>query len=95
MDPEPHPHVRGVWLAALLGRPGVPAAGGLQPDLLGYQKNGRYSHGSKVTEQPAIVDRVLIPKDLAPGPYVVSWRWDCEQTAQIWAGCGDVVVTAS
>lgn len=25
-----------------------------------------------------IVDEVLIPQDLAPGAYVVGWRWDCE-----------------
>ena len=37
--------------------------------------NGTYTKNSKVVEMPAIVDKVLIPKDLAPGPYVVSWRW--------------------
>jgi len=41
-----------------------------------------------------IVDQVQIPADLLPGDYVISWRWDCEQTPQIWSGCGDVTVTA-
>ena len=26
-----------------------------------------------------IVDTVLIPKTLAPGAYVLGWRWDCEE----------------
>jgi hypothetical protein len=41
-----------------------------------------------------ISDMVLIPKDLVPGDYVLSWRWDCEETAQIWSNCADVTVTA-
>ena len=40
----------------------------------------------------AIVERVLILKDLAPGEYVLSWRWDCEQTPQVWNSCADVTV---
>eukprot|EP01052_Picozoa_sp_SAG31_P005611 SAG31_NODE_249_length_19118_cov_47.456195_9_plen_181_part_00 len=28
----------------------------------------------------SIVDRVIIPKDLPAGDYLISWRWDCEQT---------------
>eukprot|EP01043_Picozoa_sp_COSAG02_P047377 COSAG02_NODE_4536_length_5241_cov_6.296383_3_plen_241_part_00 len=31
-----------------------------------------------------IVDRVVIPADLEAGDYLLSWRWDCEQTHQIW-----------
>ena len=27
--------------------------------------------------------------------YVVSFRWDCEQTKQIWSSCGDVTIKAS
>ena len=26
-----------------------------------------------------------------PGEYVLSFRWDCEQTPQIWAGCSDII----
>ena len=43
---------------------------------------------------PAIVDTVRLPADLPAGDYVVGWRWDCEMTAQVWAGCGDVSVVA-
>lgn len=41
-----------------------------------------------------ISDMVLIPKDLKPGEYVLGWRWDCEETAQIWQNCADVTITA-
>jgi len=37
---------------------------------------------------------VEVPAGLAPGEYVVSWRWDVEQTEQVWQNCGDVVITA-
>jgi len=42
-----------------------------------------------------IVDKVSIPGDLTPGDYLLSWRWDCEQTPQIWANCADVNITVS
>jgi hypothetical protein len=38
----------------------------------------------------AIIDEVEVPKVPAPGEYVVRWRWDCEQSPQIWSGCGDI-----
>ena len=37
-----------------------------------------------------ISDKVVIPEDIKPGKYVVSWRWDCEETAQVWQNCADV-----
>eukprot|EP00911_Craspedida_sp_UC1_P002861 UC1_evm1s2095 len=42
-----------------------------------------------------IYDTVKIPKNLPPGDYVLGWRWDCEETAQIWSNCADVVLTAA
>ena len=34
--------------------------------------------------------------DLAAfGHQVLSWRWDCEETAQIWANCADVSISAA
>merc|ERR1719440_1405125 len=40
-----------------------------------------------------IVDKVQIPEDLVPGKYLLSFRWDCEQTPQIWTNCADVTIT--
>ena len=37
-----------------------------------------------------IVDRVEVPAELEPGHYLVSWRWDAEQSNQVWQNCGDV-----
>lgn len=44
--------------------------------------------------QTNIVDRVMVPAILEPGEYLLSWRWDCEQTDQIWQNCADVTITA-
>ncbi len=41
-----------------------------------------------------IVDTVMIPADTKPGKYVLNWRWDCEETAQVWQSCSDVEITA-
>jgi hypothetical protein len=42
-----------------------------------------------------ISDHVLIPSNLAAGEYVLGWRWDCEETAQIWQNCADVIISKS
>ena len=41
-----------------------------------------------------IVDKVQIPPTLAPGRYVLQWRWDCEESDQIWTSCADVAIEA-
>jgi len=40
-----------------------------------------------------IIDKVQVPSGLAPGRYVVSLRWDAEQTPQVWASCSDIEIT--
>jgi hypothetical protein len=40
----------------------------------------------------SLVDKIVVPK--TPGDYVVSWRWDCEQTPQVWNTCADVTIVA-
>ena len=42
-----------------------------------------------------ISDKVVIPDDIKPGKYVMSWRWDCEETAQVWQSCADVNILPS
>lgn len=39
-----------------------------------------------------IVDLIKVPAHLQEGAYTLSWRWDSEQTKQVWANCGDVEV---
>ena len=41
-----------------------------------------------------IVDKVQIPSNLTPGRYVLSFRWDCEQTPQIWNSCSSIQMVA-
>jgi len=38
----------------------------------------------------SILDEVLIPEELVPGDYLLSWRWDCEQSSQVWQNCADI-----
>lgn len=40
----------------------------------------------------AIRDMVKIPRSLKPGKYVLSWRWDCEASAQVWSNCADITL---
>jgi hypothetical protein len=41
-----------------------------------------------------IVDKVQIPANLTAGEWVLGWRWDCEESNQIWQSCSDVTVVA-
>ena len=38
-----------------------------------------------------IVDTLRVPA-VAPGKYVLSLRWDCEKSAQIWTNCADIEI---
>jgi len=42
-----------------------------------------------------VKDQVLVPANLAPGEYLLSWRWDCYMADQIWSNCADVEITTS
>ena len=39
-----------------------------------------------------IVDRLLISPETTAGAYVLGWRWDAEETAQVWSSCADVFI---
>jgi len=56
------------------------------PGLFGTQAKGHQAM------QYHIIDKLHIPADIAPGSYVLSFRLDCEQTAQVWNTCADVLV---
>ena len=47
----------------------------------------------KVLGNYAIVDKVRVPEGL-DGDYVVSWRWDSLETAQVWTQCSVVTIEA-
>ena len=41
-----------------------------------------------------MVDRLELPSHLAPGEWVLVWRWDCEESTQVWSSCSDVTIKA-
>ncbi len=44
-------------------------------------------------DQVEIMDKVEIPDNIKPGKYVLGWRWDCEESTQVWSSCSDVTIT--
>lgn len=42
----------------------------------------------------SVMDEVEIPQDLEAGDYILSWRWDAEQSPQIWQSCADVTLVS-
>merc|ERR1711948_186453 len=39
----------------------------------------------------SVMDEIQVPSK--PGEYVLGWRWDCEETDQVWNSCADIVIT--
>lgn len=35
----------------------------------------------------SIEDTVKVPSHIPPGDYLLSWRWDCEESTQVWQNC--------
>jgi len=58
------------------------------PGLEGYGENAQ-DPGSP-TFLWTLMDQVSVPETLVPGDYVLSFRWDCEQTSQIWSACSSI-----
>ena len=40
----------------------------------------------------SVVDVLRVPEETRPGAYVLGWRWDVEETAQVWSSCSDITV---
>ena len=38
-------------------------------------------------------DRVMVPQSLERGWYVLSFRWDCQNTPQVWNSCANIEIT--
>jgi hypothetical protein len=45
----------------------------------------------KAANKFSVMDEVQVPNK--PGEYVLGWRWDCEETDQVWNSCADIVIT--
>jgi len=48
--------------------------------------------GETGLENLEIVDQIFIPEDTPAGDFVLGWRWDCEESNQIWSSCSDVTI---
>ena len=40
----------------------------------------------------AFKDLVEVPENLSPGHYVLSFRWDCQQSPQVWNACANIKI---
>jgi hypothetical protein len=58
-----------------------------------YEARAGFSGFSKDVPKWSIMDKVLIPADLDEGEYLLSWRWDCEESTQVWQNCADIRLT--
>lgn len=62
---------------------------------LQFQTPCRCSGDGAIPFNLEIVDVVAIPSTLPPGDYVLGWRWDCEESDQVWASCSDITIEAA
>jgi len=46
-------------------------------------------------DEVEIVDKIHIPVTLKAGQYVLGWRWDCEESTQVWGSCSDVTIVSN
>jgi hypothetical protein len=42
----------------------------------------------------SVIDKVMVP-NVPAGEYVLSWRWDAEQTKQVWSHCSDITIQSA
>lgn len=64
---------------------------GISSYLGNFMVMGKHTVGMEGV-QFSIVDKVLVPSAIEAGDYLLSWRWDCEQSPQIWQNCADVKI---
>ena len=74
------------------GQHGV--ASGFKPHCNDTKMCQGMTDGSSAIPDLEIVDHVMIPLGTPPGSYVLGWRWDCEESNQIWQSCSDITITA-
>jgi hypothetical protein len=54
------------------------------PGLSGFSQAPGACNNGVIGFTYNIVDLLIIPSDIEAGDYLLSWRWDCEQSKQIW-----------
>lgn len=61
----------------------------------GHQQANACRCSGDWNDRVEILDKVHIPAGTPPGDYVLGWRWDCEESTQVWTSCSDVTITAA
>merc|ERR1712178_417920 len=86
-----HKHVAGLPdLPSCPDEPQFAPPSGLSSDYWGFMSKTPGSDTPRQKWLPFIGDFVKVPD--APGRYVLSWRWDAEQTPQVWTNCADIYI---
>ena len=75
--------------------PGGQCSTGLQfdapaPHLFGFWVSNDAPHDAPLSIV-SIMDKLQVPAGLE-GEYLLSFRWDCEQTPQVWNSCADITI---
>ena len=75
--------------------PGGQCSTGLQfaapiPQLFGFYVSNAAPHDTPLSIV-SLMDEVAVPPGLE-GEYLLSFRWDCEQTPQVWNSCADITI---
>jgi len=52
----------------------------------------RISGFGKIVWKWGIADEIKVPTDIDAGEYLLSWRWDCEESTQVWQNCADITI---
>jgi len=90
---NPIPACAGGWGGALDKDPDCRKGTQFPPPAPGLKGFGIHvSNPSKYDFNFSIIDKVQVPADIMPGEYVLSFRWDCEQTPQVWAACSSILI---
>lgn len=77
-----------------LSCPACPGVGGFQfpppaPGVYGY---GQCLFHGNYTMDFSIVDQLQVPLNIPEGQYVLSFRYDAEQTPQVWNSCANIKI---
>ena len=65
-------------------------SGTLIPGLYGQGENAWFER--TMIFPWTLYDQLELPTDLEEGNYVLSFRWDTEQTPQVFNSCADIII---
>jgi hypothetical protein len=85
------------WYDKFVASGGYPCDTGFQfpPPAKGIYGTGAYGFPSRAGGEVSfrIGDELRVPKH--EGNYVLQWRWDCDESDQVWSSCADIRVVSS